>query len=79
VLSTIAGVLGKHGISIESVSQKGRGHTHPNDPDGARGSVPIVVFTHPASEAAVRTALDAIDQLSDVTARTRLIRIEEEL
>jgi homoserine dehydrogenase len=79
VLSAIAGVLGTHGISIESVSQKGRGHTHPNDPDGARGSVPIVVFTHPASEASVRTALDAIDQLPDVTARTRLIRIEEEL
>jgi homoserine dehydrogenase len=79
VLSAIAGVLGTHGISIESVSQKGRGHTHPGDPQGARGSVPIVVFTHPASEAAVRTALDAIDQLPEVTAPTRLIRIEEEL
>jgi len=79
VLSAIAGVLGTHGISIESVSQKGRGHTQPNDPQGARGSVPIVVFTHPALEAAVRTALDSIDQLPEVTARTRLIRIEEEL
>jgi homoserine dehydrogenase len=79
VLSAIAGVLGAHGISIESVSQKGRGHTQPNDPQGARGSVPIVVFTHPAFEAAVRTALDSIDQLPEVTARTRLIRIEEEL
>jgi homoserine dehydrogenase len=74
VLASIAGILGNHGISIESVIQKGRGHDH-----GARGSVPIVVFTHPAREAAVRTALDAIDQLPDVTARTRLIRIEEEL
>jgi homoserine dehydrogenase len=79
VLSAIAGVLGTHGISIESVSQKGRGHTQPNDPQGARGSVPIVVFTHPASEASIRSALDSIDQLPDVTARTRLIRIEEEL
>jgi len=79
VLAAIAGVLGTHGISIESVSQKGRGHTQPNDPQGARGSVPIIVFTHPASEAAVRTALDSIDQLPEVTARTRLIRIEEEL
>lgn len=79
VLSAIAGVLGTHGISIESVSQKGRGYAHPNDPEGARGSVPIVVFTHPASEAAVRRALDAIDQLPEVTAPTRLIRIEEEL
>ncbi len=79
VLSAITGVLGAHGISIESMSQKGRGHMSPNDPQGARGSVPIVVFTHPAFESAVRTALDSIDQLPEVTARTRLIRIEEEL
>jgi homoserine dehydrogenase len=71
VLSQITGILGEHGISIESVIQKGRGH--------AGASVPIVVFTHPASEAAVRLALDAIDQLPEVTAPTRLIRIEEEL
>jgi homoserine dehydrogenase len=71
VLSTITGLLGEHGISIESVIQKGRGH--------AGASVPVVVFTHPAPEAAVRLALDAIDELPEVTERTRLIRIEEEL
>jgi homoserine dehydrogenase len=71
VLSSITGILGRHGISIESVIQKGRGH------EG--GSVPIVVFTHPASEASVRQALDTIDRLPDVTAATRLVRIEEEL
>jgi homoserine dehydrogenase len=71
VLSSITGVLGEHGISIESVIQKGRGQ--------AGAPVPIVVFTHPASEAAVRLALDAIDGLPEVTATTRLIRIEEEL
>jgi len=71
VLSHITGLLGEHGISIESVIQKGRGH--------AGEPVPIVVFTHPASEAAVRAALDAVDRLSEVTAPTRLIRIEEEL
>jgi len=71
VLSSITGLLGEHGISIESVIQKGRGH--------AGASVPVVVFTHPASEAAVRLALDAIDELPEVTERTRLIRIEEEL
>jgi hypothetical protein len=41
--------------------------------------VPVVVLTHPAREAAVRRALDAIDALDDVTAPTRLVRIEEEL
>jgi homoserine dehydrogenase len=71
VLSNITGILGEHGISIESMIQKGRGH--------AGASVPIVVFTHPASEAAVRLALDAVDRLPEVTAPTRLIRIEEEL
>jgi homoserine dehydrogenase len=71
VLSEITGVLGVHGISIESVVQKGRGH--------AGESVPIVVFTHPAPESAVRQALDRIDRLPEVTAPTRLIRIEEQL
>ena len=71
VLSQITGILGEHGISIESVVQKGRAH--------AGASVPIVVFTHPASEAAVRLALEAIDRLPEVTAATRLIRIEEKL
>jgi homoserine dehydrogenase len=71
VLSHIAGSLGDHGISIESVVQKGRGHSGE--------SVPVVVMTHPAREAAVRKALQAIDGLPDVTSATRLVRIEEEL
>ncbi len=71
VLSHIAGALGEHGISIESVLQKGRGHSGK--------SVPVVVMTHPAEEAAVRRALRAIDERQDVTAPTRLVRIEEEL
>jgi homoserine dehydrogenase len=71
VLARIAGVLGEHGISIESCLQKGRGH--------AGSSVPVVVMTHPAAEASVRRALGAIDVLPEVTAPTRLLRIEEEL
>jgi homoserine dehydrogenase len=70
VLGRIAGALGDHGISIESVVQKGR---------DAHGSVPIVVFTHPAQESAVRRALDVVDGLAEVTAPTRLVRIEEAL
>jgi homoserine dehydrogenase len=71
VLGHIAGALGEHEIGIESVIQKGRG--------GAAESVPVVVKTHRAREAAVRSALERIDSLPDVTARTRLIRIEEGL
>jgi homoserine dehydrogenase len=71
VLAHITGALGEHGIGIESVIQKGRGHL------GA--SVPVLTQIHPARESAVRRALDKIDRLPDVTAPTRLIRIEEDL
>ncbi len=71
VLAHLAGILGEHEIGIESVLQKGRG--------GARESVPVIVLTHPAGEAAVRAALDQIDELENVTAPTLLVRIEQEL
>ena len=71
VLGRIAGELGGHGIGIESVFQKGRGS------EGA--SVPVVVLTHPAREVQLRDALGRIDALPDVTAPTRLVRIEEKL
>jgi homoserine dehydrogenase len=71
VLARITGVLGEHEISIESVLQKGRGH--------AGEAVPVVMMTHPAREGAVRRALDVIDTTPEVTAPTRLIRIEEDL
>ncbi len=70
VLGHIAGVLGEHEIGIESVIQKGRG--------AATESVPVLVQTHPAREAAIRSALEEIDRLPDVTAPTRLVRIEED-
>jgi homoserine dehydrogenase len=71
VLAHITGVLGEHGIGIESVIQKGRGNLS--------GSVPVLVLLDPARESALRRALEKIDRLPDVTAPTRLIRIEEDL
>jgi homoserine dehydrogenase len=71
VLGQIATALGEHGISIESVLQKKAG--------AASGAVPVLVFTHPARESAVRRALAGIDRLPEITAPTRLLRIEEEL
>jgi homoserine dehydrogenase len=79
VLAHVAGRLGEHGISIESVIQKGRGHGDPDDPSAARGAVPIVVMTHPAREASVRRALEAVDALPEVTEPTCMVRIEEGL
>jgi homoserine dehydrogenase len=66
VLSTIAGILGKHSISIESVIQQGRDHAE---------SVPLVIQTHEAGEAAVQKAIAEIDALDIVTDKTVKIRI----
>ncbi len=68
VLSKISGVLGRLGISIASVIQKGRQE---------KGPVPIVMLTHEAREADVRRALAEIDRLDVVTAPTKLLRILE--
>ena len=67
VLSKIAGILGEHQISIQSVHQQGRDQV---------GAVPIVMITHEASEAGVKQALFAIDHLDIVKDKTMLIRIE---
>ncbi|MFQ5911603.1 MAG: ACT domain-containing protein, partial [Nitrospinota bacterium] len=67
VLSAISGILGRHGISIESVIQKGRREG---------GHVPLVMMTHEACEKDVQAALGEIDQLEFVNAPTMLIRVE---
>ena len=71
VFGHIATILGEHEIGIESVIQKGRGDR--------TDSVPVLMQTHPASESALRAALESIERLDDITAPTRLIRIEEDL
>jgi homoserine dehydrogenase len=69
VLSTIAGVLGQHGISIKSVHQKGR---------KSNGSVSIVMLTHHAKEAHVQAAFKELAALDVVNCAPVLIRIEDE-
>jgi len=71
VLAQITGVLGENDIGIASVIQKGRA--------GSDSSVPVLMQTHPAVELALRNAVSEIDRLEDVTAPTRVIRIEEGL
>ena len=71
VLGQIATLLGEHEIGIESVIQRRA--------EARAGGVPIVVLTHPAREGAVRRALERIDALPALAARTRLVRIEEDL
>ena len=69
VLSAIAGILGKFGISIKTVQQRGR---------KTNGSVPIVMITHHAKEADVRHAFAQISALDVVSTTPVLIRIEDE-
>jgi len=68
VLAQIAGILGKHHISIASMIQ----------PERLLGEVvPIVIMTHEAQEANVRQALEEIDNIYVIKGKSRLIRIEE--
>ncbi len=69
VLSTISGILGKHGISVKSVIQKSQG-----DED----TVPLVMRTHDACEASVQQALAEIDQLDICRGKAVKIRILED-
>ncbi|NJD37019.1 MAG: homoserine dehydrogenase [Geobacter sp.] len=71
VLANIAGVLGKNGISIESMVQTAR--------HNGGEAVPIVIMTHEAREGAIRAALAEIDQFDFISEQSRLIRIEDNL
>jgi homoserine dehydrogenase len=68
VLSKISGVLGKHGISLKSVHQKGR----------RERSVPIVMLTHLARESDVKKAMTKINKLDVIKGKPTVIRIEGE-
>jgi homoserine dehydrogenase len=72
VLASIAGALGNHGISIESMVQT----TH-QDSDAT--PVPIVIKTHEAREGSVQAALEEIDRLEIICEKTVFIRIEDNL
>lgn len=70
VLAKIAGILGRHRISIASMIQQGR-------EEGA--TVPIVIRTHHARERDLRAALREIDRLQVVRPKSTAIRIEDSL
>jgi homoserine dehydrogenase len=69
VLAQVAGILGRHDISLVSVLQKGRAHGE---------AVPVVMMTHDARERDMRAALAEIDKLPVVASRTAMIRVEAE-
>ncbi len=59
VLSAVTGVIGRHGVSIASVIQRGRG-------DGHEEAVPILIVTHEATFAEMSAALAELDALAAV-------------
>ncbi|MCS6318525.1 MAG: homoserine dehydrogenase [Nitrospira sp.] len=67
VLSQIAGVLGRHGISISSVLQQGRKEGQ---------TVPVVIMTHMAKERDIQSALREINPMPYISEPTVLIRVE---
>jgi len=67
VLAQVAGILGRHDISLVSVLQKARAEGE---------AVPVVMLTHDARERDMRAALAAIDRLPVVAGRTAMIRVE---
>jgi len=68
VLGSLAGILGRHEISVASVLQQ-----ESDDPQ----SVPLVITTHLAREGDVASALEEIRRLPSVTGRTVRIRMLE--
>lgn len=69
VLAQIAGVLGRHAISIASVIQ----HEPQHDDDG--DTVPLVIMTHTATEGRAQAALQEIDRLACVRSDSVRMRV----
>jgi homoserine dehydrogenase len=69
VMADIAGILGKHQISIASLIQ------HENAAESR--SVPLVIMTHSAPEGAMQKALEAIEVLASVHPGTVRMRVRD--
>jgi homoserine dehydrogenase len=73
VLSELAGVLGRHKISISSLMQ----HEADEDEGGTANIVPLVIITHSAPEGAICQAVEEIDKLDCVRPKSVRLRISE--
>ncbi len=68
VLSSVAGVLGRHGVSIATVIQRGRG-------DASAGAVPVLIMTHQAGYGQVTAAVAELDALPSVRGPSFVARV----
>jgi len=67
VMALVSGVLGRHDISIASLTQK----------EVDQPSVPMVILTHRAREAAIQEALQEMGRLSEIVVAPVMFRIED--
>jgi homoserine dehydrogenase len=74
VLAQIAGILGRHDISIASVIQRGWDE-EPDNGAGMHEDVMLVIMTHSAKEGRAEAALAEIDQLPSVRPRSVKMRV----
>lgn len=72
VMAQIAGVLGRHGVSIASVIQ------HNPEPQTDASIVPLVIMTHMSTEGATSAAVQDIDRLDCVSAGSVRMRVLDE-
>ena len=70
VLAKIAGIFGRHDVSIESVIQKGA----ERDEDVA----PLILVTHKAHEKDLQKAIEEMKEMEAVISIPSCIRVEEE-
>jgi homoserine dehydrogenase len=71
VLAEIAGILGRHKISIASVIQ----HEPSEDAESEKRIVPLVIMTHGAREGSAQAALAEIDKLSSIRQKSVRMRV----
>ena len=88
VLARVAGILGRHAISISSVIQQdisgggggasGATALEQEGPSAQEDRVPVVFMLHEAQEGALQGALSEINQLDCIDGdRTRMVRVQE--
>ena len=70
VLSMVSGKLGKHGVSLESVIQRG---------DAKNNVVPVIFLTHDTNEKAMMAAAQEISHIPEIDKIGSIIRVESDI
>jgi homoserine dehydrogenase len=77
--AAIATRMAERAISLESIVQRRKGPVHGgDDPSKVAGAVPVILITYATTEAAIRSALEAMMSDGYIVETPQLIRIERE-